>query len=292
MVEILVAIGIGTAVIIASAIAFRAMVGDVHPTGNWVRVTLGAPTVQNFYGTNSTTVDVWRAPNSGRKVEADRLAALFLDDIGRASAVFCLARTSGTLNTVRPASITLPSGFQGQTVDRSQAFRSLLASAIPAAAEIFHPFSGASGQPNATVFVLTPSDSLTALNVRAVYDIDVIQTTSPQGSYVSVRRYQGGLLTDFYNVFFRPGSGAAFSPLVVEFERAARRESQSPTVADRLKVADKHPFYFLWWPDPAMDTLAVPAGATQAETSPRAAYPNMGGRTSLFFAIPMFPALL
>lgn len=290
LVELLLALGLGAAVLVVGVMTFQNLTAGASSTGTYLRVTLDTAVVQNFYGLNQAAIDVWVAPNYGRKAHADLLRDQFWRDIERANAVFCLGRAAGVLNASHPETIALPANFQGQSLDLPEAFRQMLAVSLPASASTFTAYRGASPQPNASIFVLEPSDSASELAVRAVYDIDQVSTSSPAGTYVSVRRYQGSVLTDFYDVFYPAGAGEAFEPLVVAFERAARLAKAEGTEIDRLKVAGGHPFYFIWWPDPAMPQLEAPAGSF-ASTDPRASYPGMGGRTSLFFTVPMFPAL-
>ncbi len=242
----------------------------------------------NFYNVDATQTDVWIAPNYGRRAQADRLRDIFWDDVDTSAAVFCLGRNG--LNSQHPLTIPVPAGWQGRLTDSPNVFRTLLENP----ASTFVDYRGASGATNASIFIIRPSIGRTELLVQAVYDIDQIATTTPPGTYASVRRYQGGVMTDFYDVFYPAGAGSTpFSPVVVAFERLARSALAETTVIDRLKRARGAPFYFIWWPDPAVpDLKAVPAAApSYAATDPRASYPGMGGRTSLFFAVPMFPPL-
>lgn len=290
LVELLVALAVGAAVLVAGVMIFQNFTLGSSSTGTYLEVTLGQAAVQNFYGLDRTAIDVWVAPNYGRRVQADLLRDRFWEDVERANAVFCLGREAGVLNATHPETIALPAGFQGQLIDLPEAFRQLLGTSIPTSAGTFSAYRGASQAPNASIFVLEPADAASQLAVRAVYDIDQIATSSPAGTYVSVRRYQGSVLTDFYDVFYPTGAGQAFRPLVVAFERSARLAQSEGAAIDRLKVAAGRPFYFVWWPDPAVTQLEGAAGSFDA-ADPRASYPNMGGRTSLFFAVPMFPAL-
>jgi len=177
-----------------------------------------------------------------------------------------------------------------------------LAAQIPGSALTFTAYRGASTATNASIFILRPSDNAGELLVQAIYEIDLIPGTTAEGgsgTYASVRRYQEdedageSLLTDYYDVFY-PASDAAsvpFNPLVVAFEREARLNIDEGDAIDRLKVAKARPFYFIWWPDPAEPHLEAAASGTFGASDPRASYPAMGGRTSFFFAVPMFPAL-
>jgi hypothetical protein len=290
MIELLVALAIAAAVLIIGVMAFQALSAGSRPAGTFTRLVLGTSVMQSFYGMNTTTVDAWVAPNYGCRARADILRDRLWEDVGGASAVFCLGRAAGVLNDIHPSTISVPAGFRGQAVDEPNDFLDILAADVGEAAATFTPYKGASTARNLTVFILQPSGSSEELSVRAVYDIDLVAIGSPQGTYVSGRRYVNGTLTDYYDVFFADGNGTvAFNPLAVAFERSVRH-SVDPNVG-HLAVATQRPFYFMWWPDPAMPELEALTGGMFALGDPRSAYPNMGGRTSLFFAVPMFPAL-
>jgi len=292
MIEILVALAIGAALITVGVLIFRNLGVGKATSRSYVSVTLGSTVLQNFYDMGGTTLDAWVAPNYGRRAYADLLRDRLWEDVGKANAVFCLGRADGVLNSTHPTTIPVPATFQGQSLDLPEKFRLLLQDSIPASAGTFTEYHGASTAQNLSIFILQPSEDASALSVLAVYDIDLIATQSPEGTYVSGRRYQRGTLTDYYDVFYQKGDATvAFNPLVVAFERAVRTSEVESTAIDRLKVAAQRPFYFVWWPDPGVPELEAPATVNYGAADPRASYPNMGGRTSLFFTIPMFPAL-
>jgi hypothetical protein len=249
-------------------------------------VTVGAP-LATFYGGTATTLDAYFAPSYGRAAHAEMLRDQFNEDLQHATAVFCLGRN--VVNAIRPTTIPLSGTLLGSSVNTPEAFRLLLATNIPASATTFTSYSGASTATNASIFMLSPSTNATSLTVLAVYDIDLTATASPAGTYASVKRYEAGTITDYYDVFYPSPSSAgiyAFNPLVVFFPRASGN-STNP-----LGQAAERPFYFVWWPDPASPTLeATSAAATGGAGDPRSAYAAMGGRTSFFFVVPMFPAL-
>ncbi len=287
LVELLVALAIGAAVITVGVMIFANLGAGGRATGNYTKVTIGQEAMLNFYNIDATQTDAWVAPNYGRRAQADRLRDIFWEDVDTASAVFCLGRTAR--NPYHPLTIPLPVGWSGRLADSPNVFRALLESP----ATIFRDYRGAMDSPNASIYIIRPSIGRGELLVQAVYDIDQITTTTPPGTYASVRRYQGGVMTDYYDVFYPNGAGnTPFAPVVVAFERVARTALAETTVIDRLKVAPGMPFYFVWWPDPAVaDLKAAPPTVPYPATDPRASYADMGGRTSLFFAVPMFPPL-
>ena len=105
-----------------------------------------------------------------------------------------------------------------------------------------------------------------------------------------MRRYEGTTLTDYYHVFYA-GDTNVFRPLAVFFDRAALATGSAS--ADTYRHAANRPFYFLWWPDPTVATLAdrMPFESFASLYEPRVAYYQMSGKTSFFFVVPAFPAL-
>jgi prepilin-type N-terminal cleavage/methylation domain-containing protein len=289
LIELLVAAALAAAVITAAVMIYQSLAASGALRSSYGTVTVGAA-LANFYGTATTTIDAYFAPNYGRAAQAEIVRDRFIGDLQRASAVFCLGRNG--LNTIRPATISVSGSFRGDSQDTPEAFRQLLAAAIPASATIFTTYRGASAATNASIFILIPASDATTLSVLAVYDIDLTATTSPAGTYASVKRYEAGTLTDYYDVFYPASAGMiAFSPLVVCFERSGRRALVEGDSVDRLKQAAERPFYFVWWPDPSAHTLEAFSAPSYAASDPRSAYAAMGGRTPFFFAVPMFPAL-
>ncbi|MGC1481720.1 MAG: prepilin-type N-terminal cleavage/methylation domain-containing protein [Chthoniobacterales bacterium] len=289
LVELLVAMAIGAAVITVGVMIFANLGAGGRPTSSHVTLNLGTATVVNLYPTlDQATVDAPVAPHYGSRAQADRLRDLFWEDVEKSAAVFCLGRAG--LNDKRPVTVSVSADFAGPQTAMPNDFRAVLES-VPAT---FVDYRGALTSPNASIFLLRPSAGPDEVLVQAIYEIDQVPTTSPNpvGTYVSVRRTSGGATTDYYSVFYPDRDGITpFSPLVVAFERLARAGVPETTVEDRLKVAPTQPFYFVWWPDPAVADLKSATLGSYAVTNPQASYPNMGGRTSLFFVVPMFPAL-
>src|SRR5205814_12191 len=196
-------------------------------------------------GGTATQIDAYFATSYGRAAQAEIVRSRFVDDLQSASAVYCLGRSG--VNAIRARTIPVASTFHGYSLDSPEAFRQQLAVSVPASAATFTVYRGASTATNASIFLLAPSTSTTTLRVLAIYDIDLTATTSPVGTYASVKRYgvvstteTSGLLelTDYYDVFYpAPPAGAAipFNPLVVCFERAARGSVVEGDAIDRLK---------------------------------------------------------
>jgi len=304
LIELLVAVALAAALLTVAVMIFQGLVASGGTRTSIGDVTVGTA-LSTFYGVNATVVgNCSFAPSYGRVAQAEVLRTRFVTDLQSASAVYGLGRNG--VNAFRTSSIPVSSAFRGSSLDLPEAFRQLLAASVPSTATTFTAYRGASTATNASIFLLTPSASATTLSVLAIYDIDLTPTTSPVGTYVSVKRYgtietttSDGLLglTDYYDIFYPAPEGAtvptiAFNPLVVCFERAARFGNvETDHTIDRLKKAAERPFYFVWWPDPAAHTLEAYAGPAYDAADPRAAYPAMGGRTSFFFVVPMFPAL-
>jgi hypothetical protein len=120
------------------------------------------------------------------------------------------------------------------------------------------------------------------------------------GYYVSLKRFVGDTLTNYYDCIYQlAGDGTdSWYPPMVSFERQSRKAIvEGSTTIDRFKIAERKPFYLIFWPDPSQGTLALPTGNTLSSlnpglstTDPRAAYNHMAGRTAYMFAIPAFPS--
>ncbi|MEM6916593.1 MAG: hypothetical protein AAF491_08525, partial [Verrucomicrobiota bacterium] len=120
---------------------------------------------------------------------------------------------------------------------------------------------------------------------------NIVPTSSPAGSYASVRRYKNGSLTHYYDVFFESGSGDDFAPLFATFEKSSRSAVNEGQAIDRFKIAEGNPFHLVWLPDPAINPFQQNAWtAVDPSSSPRAAYEQMAGKTSFLVVLPMFPS--
>jgi len=291
MVELLVAAAIGAAVITAAAIGF-AVVSGASTRGGRVDVVLPGATHANFYGSSASYVTMWPNPNYSEATKAQMLRDKLVEDVSAAAAVFCLGRSGS--GGVRPASIAFDAETDLRAISTPEAFRQFLVDR--GAADVSTFVAGQGGRletENATIFVVGGLSSQTyevgepnSLAMIAIYEVDFVATSSPAGTYASVRRYDpdsAAVPTDYYHAFY-PGEGngdGGFRPLAVTFGRQG--------VGGAYDVAPNHPFVFLWWPDPLNSKLrgsAVPAaGGAPLRTS----YANLAGRTSLFTVVPSFP---
>ncbi len=290
-VEIVVALAISAVVCTVAMIAYGTIVNRAD-LGRSVSedVVLPSGAMFNFYGSNATTVAVSRAPNFAASAMAESLRERLYADVATATAVFVLARNDRTTSATRPSTLPLATSVDARTLTTPDAFRTQFVTAIPAAAMVFTTYEGATSTTGTSLFVLNTSGNSTSLTVRAIYETDLVATTTPAGVYATVRRYQGGTCTDYFHVFY-PDETNSFSPLAAYFQKSALPLTGNATV-DRYRNAAERPFYFLWWPDPSRPNLAsdLPAEAiTSGE--PRAGYATMADRTSFFFTVPAFPAL-
>lgn len=302
LVEVLVASSMAAVFLGVAVVAYDAIVANKRQPYSSGRVDVGVGNLQNFFGASAPQDDLGNAvgfrvipwaPNYAKSGELDLLRDAFMDDVGTASAVFCLSRVG--LNTYRPTTIPLSLGVDARMVDTPEAFANV--ANVAAGSAVFTPFRGRppATARNGSVFVLRPSPTPTRLAVGAIWDIDLVPTTSPPGTYVAIRRYQGTSLTLPFEIFYPADENTQdFSPLFASFERRARKVQ--PEVAyDKFKKAANRPFFFMWWPDPAdayLEPFPVGSAPTfNTSTDPRADYRNMSGRTSFFFVVPMFPAL-
>jgi len=296
LVEFLLALAIGAGVIAAAAIAYGTITKSMGRTASYDKVKLTAGVLNAFYGdgefaAGATEVGAYYAPSYGRAAMANVVRDKLYDDVSGATAVFCLSRAEQTTSSQRPSSIPINPTYDARRLDSPNAFLTHLETAVPATASIFSAYRGAATAQNLSIFILEPSHDVTALAVRAIYEVDFVAATEPPGIYATVRRYQGGGCSDFYDVFYPTSEGTVeFKPVVASFERAARLATNEG-VNDLLKVAGNRPFSMVWWPDPAADTLKVESSMTFDSTEPRSAYEAMTGRTSFFMVLPLFPAL-
>lgn len=286
-VELLMASAIFAITITVAVIAYSTIASGGRRTSGSVAVTLPSGYAVNFYGITNSVVSVSQTPAYGELSRAEGMRNLLENDLARSVAVFCLARNP--ISTVRPSSIALGVGFDPKTNASPAGFRTLLGSG----ASTFTDYAGAATTlTNTSLFLLGPSANAANANVIAVYESDFVRTTSPPGTYATVRRYQGATLTYYYHVFFVGTNTHNFFPPVAYFDRT-NAPATGTNAIDRNRQAATMPFYFLWWPDPSVPRLSetnvsMPASATN---QPRAGYSQMADRTSFFYVIPAYPSL-
>lgn len=297
-VEMLIAISMTAIFLGAAALVFSSISVNSKRLTRILDVSIGGTTKQNFYGQSGSTVRVYTAPNYGKAAFAQTFRDLMLEDASNASAVYCLPRTLD--NSIRPEFLRYEAGDAGANLprprlDTSNAFRSFLAISEPTSTGIYDRAIRnvpPTDRPQASIFMLTPESDNGYIRVLAVYEIDLVATTSPLGHYASVRRYKNGSLTHYYDVFYESGSGDAFAPLFVTFERKSRAAVSEGQAIDRFKVAEGNPFHLVWLPDPAINPYKEAAWTdVDPASSPRAAYEHMSGKTSFLVALPMFPSI-
>jgi type II secretory pathway pseudopilin PulG len=316
LLELLIVASLCAVVFTSGALAYRAVAQNQRRSTTFQEVALTSTAASNFFpGTTNTTIDSYTAPSFGRAALAQQMRNLFHEDVESASAVFPLARyanappTAGTpqpatglLNTIRERVITIGSR-QPAAYDTPAAFLSLLAElpGTTARANVFQNYRGTpadsvtiAGTPryitNGSIFILQPSGSPTEIWIRAVYEIDYVsfldRATRPC-VYASVRRYVSEVLTHYYDVVFRESSLQDVGIPFVHFERGLRTNVVEAAVTP-FKAAGNHPFYLVWWPDPAAyrlrgTTVGSYTGLRQAN------YAKHEGQTSLSFVVPQFP---
>lgn len=302
LVEFLLALAIGAGVIAVAAIAYGTLTKSFGRSPSYETVQLTAGVLNAFYGDDyfdagDTDVGAYSAPSYGRATMAKVVRNKLYDDVGRATAVFCLAREDQTTDSQRPASIPINAEYDARKLDTPDAFRIYLVTELNDDMDgVFSPYRGVATAQNLSIFVLGLSDpdpdDAAVLNIRTIiYELDFVAATSPSGTYASVRRYQGGVCTDFYDVFYPASAGTVeFLPVTASFERSARLATDGDT-DDLFKVAENRPFSMVWWPDPAAETLKAESSVTFDTSQPRSKYEAMTGRTSFFMVLPLFPAL-
>jgi hypothetical protein len=313
-VELLLVIALSAMIMGGVVVSFGSLVRNQPRVASTITVPLGETRHRHFYGTSRATREAASAPHYGMLALAEELREQFYADVMSATAVFCLPRESH--NTWKPSTIPYNPAEHGE-LDTPQKFRSHIIAAAGVSPLLYRDYrnpqntSDTQPSPHASIFILGYSKEAGKLKVSALYDVDVIRFTGaaqPQGFHTSVKRYAddpGGLSLELvfaggYDLFYppslaAPASAAAwqndgFAPLFITFERSTRRALAEGTAIDRFKVAAERPFYFIWWPDPAMRHLG-PQTTTASPSTPQQAYSHMAGRTSFMFTVPMFPAL-
>lgn len=317
--ELVMVLALGAVVLSGVMVTYGTIMAGRTNINETVEVSLPSGWMTNFYGTGAASIrTVPVAPNYGALARAEKLRDEFHRDVLGATAVFCLYRKpSQVVNPLRYNWFPYDAAIDGQ-LDSSRAFYDFLVRKYPTASTVFEvPANpGASNvlpEPHATVFVTGFSSNPAVVGIVATYEIDVIRmaTTRPWGFYASVRKYgfdpnnlssQNSVFSNGWEIFYEPSirgatsasqfAGDGFSPLFVMFDRAVKKSVVEDSVLgqDRFKEAAEHPFYFIWWPDPAMPNLeSLPLSGQPREA--RRAYNHMGGRTSYMFTTPMFPAL-
>ncbi len=286
-VELLVAVALFAITITAGVIAYQSISSRAAWTGGSIDVTLTSGVSANFYGMTNNIVAVNLAPSLGEILRAETMREFLNEDLNASTAAFCLARNG--LSTVRPSTISVGAGFDPRTNLSPNAFRGLLGGG----ASTFSAYTGAATNlTNTSLFILEATTNAASIRVRAVYEADFSPTTSPVGTYASVRRYVQGTLTSFYHVFYEGTNTHNFLPPVVYFDRTTQTTSGNNAV-DRYLQAPGSPFYFVWWPDPSnarfWETISTNSPPTGLQ--PRTGYWQMADRSSYFFVIPALPAL-
>ncbi len=295
LVELLVAAGIGAAVITAAVIAF-AVVSGASTRGGRVDVQLPGQTHSHLYGSSASYVTVWPNPNYAEAAKARLLRDRLMEDASAATAVFALGR-NGVWTNARIGGVTnFPASTDLRDFATPAGFRQfLVTNNVPGATAFLTNQSGPLISTNATIFVVgsletqnfaSGSTNRNTLRMVAVYEVDFVPASSPAGTYASVRRYDpdnGSVPTDFYHAFYAGEDNGAngFRPLVANFGRQAAGGSYN--------AAPNHPFAFLWWPDPLISRLHGGPVPAAGGTPLRSEYSNLAGRTSLFTVVPTFP---
>ncbi len=274
-VEMVVALAIGAGVLVVAVLAYGAIFRSGLPSLRDEEVQIPAATMLNFYGTNTTSLAVSRAPNLTAAAMAESLGQRFREDVSKAVAVYCLGRDG--LNSLHPAVVLLSETNDVRTWTDRNNFRALLPNSNTFTTNTNAAIRGS----NLSIYLLGPSTNMSQIPVLAVYDADLVTNTTPAGVYASVRRYEGSTFTDFYHVFYTSDRSTvtnSFWPLACYYPR------------NSANCTNARPFYLVWWPDPASSRLP-PATNGSPGTNVRAAYTNMGGQSTLSFVIPAFPAL-
>ncbi len=322
--ELLVAGAMSAAFFTAAALVYQSITYNQRHHQSVVSVTVNYTgglnkALNNFYPSladGQTELQIYSAPSYGRAAAAGNVYDRFWEDIEKSSAVFCHIR-HGQLNTIRPSAVDYPTGTIGTHIDTPTEFLERILkpafNTTPAnAATIYSSFRNAAPLPTGsdpvhaggTVYIIQPDNSATQIGVRAIYEVDLIKTNSPNGVYASTRRYvkigaDPAKLSDYYDIYYPDAKILDFGPLFVVFEREGRLTVSEGSDGygvpiDNYKVAQDHPFFLMWWPDPSLmlgkDGTELDS-STLPTTDRRTSYFRMTAKTGLMFAVPLFPAL-
>lgn len=269
------AVAIAAGVIATAVLAFAAIGQNRDRPATYEAIALPSGTLNHFYGDENfapadTEIPAHAAPNYGQHAQAEVLREALYEDISRATAVYCLARSGPVTSTQRPVRIPVPWDADLRRIDTPDEFLARLAAAGVNTTG-YESYSGESAHENVSIFVIQ-SASPEQWYVSALYEMDYVESVTPAGGhYATVRRYQESsttpntmIFTDWwYSVFYPDTAAVDFKPVLQFFPRAA---DNSP----------KRPFYFVWWPDPTEATFDA------ASTDQRSAF---------FMVLPMFPSL-
>ena len=294
-VEMLVAISLSAIFLGTGALAMYAVSQNAKHFSTVVTVTIGESLKSNFYGISGDTIRTPACPNLGRIPLAQEMRDRFLEDVAMSEGIYCLARSEA--NPIWPDTLAwpYPAGSPDRpTLDTNEAFRKFLASAEPSTAGVFLPARNLppKSAPNTSIFLLGPSNLADALSIQAIYEIDYVPSTLPEGTYASVRRYKSNSLTHYYDVFYQSGTEGNLLPSFVAFESENRKFLAEGDAVDRFKLAPRGPFFLIWWPDPTVNPFTTPSLSLSAgPTEPLAAYGHLAGKTAFAMAVPMFPTL-
>ncbi len=289
LVEVIATVSFSAVFFTAATLVHQSVTANSRALGSIESVALGEAVLSNLFGIEAASINVYAAPNHGRGAFAGHLAEQFRDDVAASAAVYCLGRNG--LNDLRPNALPYPAG--SDVLDTPERFLAHLEDQFGAGeTDHFVGYSGPSLAQSLSIFLIQPGGSADDLSVLAIYEIDVIPVTG-LGSYVAVRRFVDGEMTAGYDVLFPDATGTDFNPLAVHFSRRALAPHEADADAAKFMVAEEHPFYFVWWPDPAARTLeshanppnpAAPSGSAVWE------YFHLGGRTRFQFTVAAFPS--
>jgi hypothetical protein len=222
----------------------------------------------------------------------DAFRSRFLDDVKSSSAVYCFGRNQK--NPFRLKSLVLSGDVEGTSLDSPTSFLNHLSTIYIGIENLFSAERGVCSAPNATIFMVSPSDNADYLTIRAIYEFDAVTTTSPSGVYVSVRRHYGTALTDYYDVFYEGIGRSDLGPFFASFEKSSLNAINEPAPSggqdpDIFKKAKNLPFYFVWFPDPSKGAPDADATHALGTGDPRYHYEHMASVTSFMHVVPMFP---
>ncbi|MEM6910380.1 MAG: prepilin-type N-terminal cleavage/methylation domain-containing protein [Verrucomicrobiota bacterium] len=302
LVELLVALVTAAAFFTAAALIFQSVSQGQHRLTSFGEITIGQVFETNFYGNETAdgVINAYWAPNYGRSALVEQLRDQLHLDLQSASGVYGLTRSG--VNSLRPQSVSLGSVLSPAQIATPNAFRDLLAIDDSSAYTIFGTFDGFPGtknqqgeNQNATFFLTTPGDSMGAVDLLAVYEIDLVEAATPVGLYASVRRYAYDdadveQLTHYYDIFYEGATRDDMGPIFVHIENENRDNGLAAEETNRFRQAKGASYYIIWFPDPVIPVTDVIVPSTSSN-DPNSSYAAQGVRTAHMQVVPMFPML-
>ncbi|MCS7009196.1 MAG: prepilin-type N-terminal cleavage/methylation domain-containing protein, partial [Chthoniobacterales bacterium] len=257
--ELLVTLAIAAAVITAALIGFSSFSKAREAIDQRTYLQIGSFATTYYGMPANATFETRSAPSPQRRFMAEQFREALYDDLYQSVAAFILARPNNT--PIRPSSVNL-TWSDASPFSTPNDFRSVLVNNGVSNVPAFNfnstslSYLQTANGPNLSLFFLSPRNSPTGpLRIRAIYELDFLPISNPQGTYASLRRMafdssaNAWTLSAYYDVFYPTPPLSSNSTAITNFQPVAAyfqptQDAQFP-----------QPFYFLWLPDPGVFPL-------------------------------------